>query len=231
VGNALTEMALQVSVGLALTIGLERLRQRTNSIVHDVGALIIAGLTLVTIVVGLGIVGNPQLWSYNVGGTFFNLILLGYGLPAVLATILALSSRGLRPQAYSIAAAVVAVALAVAYLTLEVRTLYHGQILAYGVTSNAEQYTYSAVWLAFGVALLAVGYFLNAQTVRFASAAVVMLTVLKVGFVDMSDLTGLWQALSVLGLGLVMLGIGWFYQRLLFPRRALPPPPAPPATT
>ena len=74
-------------------------------------------------------------------------------------------------------------------------------------------------WVAFGVTLLAVGYVLHAQSVRFASAAVVVLTVFKVFFVDMSDLTGLWQALSVLGLGLVLLGIGWFYQRLLFPRR------------
>jgi uncharacterized membrane protein len=62
--------------------------------------------------------------------------------------------------------------------------------------------------------------------VRIASAAVVVLTVLKVFFVDMSDLTGLWQALSVLGLGIVLLGIGWFYQRLLFPRRLQPSPTA-----
>jgi uncharacterized membrane protein len=62
--------------------------------------------------------------------------------------------------------------------------------------------------------------------VRIASAAVVVLTVLKVFFVDMRDLTGLWQALSVLGLGIVLLGIGWFYQRLLFPRRLQPSPSA-----
>jgi len=47
---------------------------------------------------------------------------------------------------------------------------------------------------------------------------VVMLTVLKVFLIDMSDLTGIYQALSFLGLGAVLMGIGWFYQRLLFPR-------------
>jgi len=78
----------------------------------------------------------------------------------------------------------------------------------------------------FGVLLLAVGYVLRAQSVRIASAAVVVLTVVKVFLVDMSDLTGLWQALSFLGLGLVLLGIGWFYQRLLFPRR-MPDTPGP----
>ena len=34
--------------------GLERLRLRTNSVIHDIGALIVAGLTLIAIVFGLG---------------------------------------------------------------------------------------------------------------------------------------------------------------------------------
>jgi uncharacterized membrane protein len=226
VSSTLTEIALQVSAGLAITIGLEWQRQRTRNVIHDVGALIIAALILMAIVFGLGLVGNPMLWPRPVGGSFFNLILLGYAIPALLAVVLALTTRELRPRGYSVVAAIVAVALALAYLTLEVRTLYHGPVLTEGPTTDAEQYTYSAVWLAFGVLLLAIGYGLRAQSVRIASAAVVVLTVLKVFFVDMRDLTGLWQALSVLGLGIVLLGIGWFYQRLLFPRRLQPSPTA-----
>jgi uncharacterized membrane protein len=88
--------------------------------------------------------------------------------------------------------------------------------LTQGATSDAEQYTYSAVWLAFGVALLAAGTWLRSRPVRFASAAVTMLTVVKVFLVDMSNLTGIYQALSFIGLGIVLLGIGRFYQRLLF---------------
>ena len=42
----LTEVALQVSVWLAMAIGLERVRGRTDSIVHDIGALVIAALAL-----------------------------------------------------------------------------------------------------------------------------------------------------------------------------------------
>jgi uncharacterized membrane protein len=45
-----------------------------------------------------------------------------------------------------------------------------------------------------------------------------VLTVLKVFLIDMSDLTGIYRALSFLGLGVVLIGIGWFYQRLLFPK-------------
>jgi uncharacterized membrane protein len=215
---SLNELALQVCVGLAMTIGLEHLRQRTLSVVHDIGALLVAALTLFAIVFGLFLGENPLLTGQPVGSPFVNLILLGYGLPAVLAAALALYSRGVRPKDYSITAAMVAVALALGYLTLEVRTLYHGEILTRGVTTDAEQYTYSAVWLAFGVILLAVGMLLQSQAVRLASAAVVTLTVFKVFLIDMHDLTGIYQGLSFIGLGIVLLGIGWLYQRLLFPR-------------
>ena len=148
-------------------------------------------------------------------------------VPAMLAATLALMAREVRPRPYSITAAVTAVALALVYLSLEVRTLFHGEVLSHGATSNAEQYTYSTVWLVFGVALLAGGVWLRSQAVRFASAAVVILTVFKVFLVDMRDLTGIFQGLSFIGLGIVLLGIGRLYQRLLFPHR----PPAGPMST
>ncbi|MEA2966286.1 MAG: hypothetical protein QOI46_6384, partial [Alphaproteobacteria bacterium] len=217
--SSLAEIGLQVCVGLAMTIGLERLRLRSHSVVHDVAALVIAALTLAAIIVGLGMIENPFFTGEPVGGRFVNLILLGYGLPAVLTAILALVSRGRRPKEYSAVAAVTSVALALMYLSLEVRTLYHGEVLNEGDITDAEQYTYSAVWLVFGVTLLVVGMLLRSQAVRLASAAVVILTVFKVFLIDMSDLTGIYQSLSFIGLGIVLLGVGWLYQRLLFPRR------------
>jgi uncharacterized membrane protein len=124
-------------------------------------------------------------------------------------------------------AATVAVALSLAYLSLEIRTLYHGPSLTRGITSDAEQYTYSAVWLIFGVLLLGAGFLLRSQPARLASAAVVALTIAKVFLIDMADLTGIYRALSFIGLGIVLVGIGWLYQRLLFPAQAkVPPAPA-----
>ena len=75
--------------------------------------------------------------------------------------------------------------------------------------------------------IVVVGMLLRSQAVRLASAAVVILTVFKVFLIDMSDLTGIYQSLSFIGLGIVLLGVGWLYQRLLFPRR---PPSAAPST-
>jgi uncharacterized membrane protein len=218
--TGLAESALQASASLALAIGLERLRLRTHSVVHNIAAPAVAAIALIWIVLGLALADNPVLTGRNVGGPFINLILLGYALPALFAAILALTVRESRPRFYSIIAAITAVALALFYLTLEVRRLFHGPVLTTGPVTAAEQYAYSSVWLAYGVALLAAGIWLRSQPARIASAAIVVLTVFKVFLVDMSNLTGIYQALSFIGLGIVLLGIGWFYQHLLFPRQA-----------
>ncbi|WP_164305011.1 DUF2339 domain-containing protein, partial [Streptococcus pneumoniae] len=58
-------------------------------------------------------------------------------------------------------------------------------------------------------------------------------TVLKVFLLDMAGLTGLWRALSFIGLGLVLLLVGRIYQRVLGiaqrPPVATPPVVPPPA--
>ena len=215
----LTEVALQICVGLAFVIGLERVRERTQNIVHNVGALIIGGLTLAAIVFGVVLGNNPMLpfaRGLNVGGLFFNVLLLAYGLPAALAAALALMTRTTRPQGYRAVAAVTAVTLALLYLTLQVARFYQGPFVHMSGVSDAEQYTYSAVWLIFGVALLVVGFLLRSQPVRYCSAAVVVVTIGKVFLFDMAGLTGVFRALSFIGLGLVLVGIGLLYQRLLY---------------
>jgi uncharacterized membrane protein len=221
----LTETAMQVCVWIAMAIGLERLRLRTGSVVHDIGAQILAGMGLAGAAFGLGVLENPWLTGDPVGGRFVNLVLLGYGVPAVLMATLARMIRGTRPEPLYMAAAIAAIALALAYLTLQVRVFFHGEVLSGARITDAENYTYSATWLAFGVALLLAGIALKSQPARFASAAVVMLTVGKVFLHDLAGVQGVFRALSFICLGLVLIGIGWLYQRLLFPpKRAAEPP-------
>jgi uncharacterized membrane protein len=71
----------------------------------------------------------------------------------------------------------------------------------------------------FGVVLLIVALPLDSKPVRLASAAVIGLTTAKVFLFDLASLAGIWRALSFIGLGLVLVGIGYLYQRLLFPQR------------
>ncbi len=218
---ALAEVALQVIGALAMAIGLERLRGRTNSIVHNVAALLFAGFALLAIVFGLLGLENPWIWGTNVGGMFVNLNLLGYAIPAMLAATLGLMTRKTRPQNYRTVAAITAVVLALTYLSFQVARFYQGPRLSVGPVSGAEGYTYSAVWLAFGVVLLVIGMWLRSQPVRLCAVAVVMITVAKVFLLDMAGLGGVWRSLSFIGLGLVLVGIWFLYRRLLFvPARA-----------
>ncbi|TPQ34488.1 DUF2339 domain-containing protein [Bradyrhizobium guangdongense] len=222
---SLLEFALQVCVTLAMAIGLERLRLRSGSIVHNVGAVVLTAIAGLIAVGGLLILENPMLWRTDVGGPIFNYLLLGYALPSVLMLLLSYAVAGHRPTAYANTLAAGALVFALAWLSLEIRRFYHGPILSTGATTGAEQYTYSIGWLGFGVVLLGVGLFVNSERARLASAVVIALTILKAFVIDMSALTGVYRALSFMGLGIVLVAIGWLYQRILF-RRQTPPPVA-----
>jgi uncharacterized membrane protein len=221
----LTETALQVCGALAMAIGLERLRIRTGSIVHNAGAVALTAFAGLAAVFGLLFLDNPAVWPIAIGNQFINQILLGYAMPAVLALLLSYAVAGRRSASYANSIAAAALILALSYVTLEIRRIYHGPVLTRGVTGGAEQYTYSIAWLAFGVALLGIGIAVNSQRARLASAAVVALTIVKAFLIDMSTLTGVYRALSFMCLGLVLVAIGWLYQRVLFRRQRLPASP------
>jgi uncharacterized membrane protein len=222
----LTEIALQVCVALAMAIGLERLRIRTGSVVHNVSAILLTAFAGLATVFGLMLLETPIIWPIDVGGTFFNLLLLGYAMPAVLALLLSYAAAGQRRAGYANTIAAGALILALTYVTFEIRRLYHGPVLSRGPTTGAEQYTYSIAWLAFGVALLGIGIFFNSQRARLASAAVIALTILKAFSIDVWTISGVYRALSFMCLGVVLMAIAWLYQRILFRRQAPPPVPA-----
>ncbi len=54
-----------------------------------------------------------------------------------------------------------------------------------------------------------------------------MMTVAKVFLIDMSELTGLYRVASFMGLGLILVGIGYLYQRFVFPMPRKPAVSAP----
>jgi uncharacterized membrane protein len=227
--TSLTEFALQVCATLAMAIGLERLRVRSHSLIHNVGAMVLTVYAGLVTIFGLMLLESPMLWPTDVGGVFINLLLLAYALPALLALLLSYAVARRRPVAYANTIAAFALVLALTYVTFEIRRLYHGPVLTRGETTGAEQYTYSIAWLAFGVALLGIGIAVDSLRARLASAAVIALTILKAFMVDMSTLTGVYRALSFICLGLVLVAIGWFYQRVLF-RRQKPPAAQAPVT-
>jgi uncharacterized membrane protein len=73
----LAEVGLQVCVALAMAIGLERLRLRSGSIVHNVSAVLLTVFAGLAVLFGLFFLENPMIWRVDVGGTVINLLLLG----------------------------------------------------------------------------------------------------------------------------------------------------------
>ncbi len=220
----LTETALQVCAALAMAIGLERLRLRSGSIVHNISAVLLTLFAGAAALFGLLFWDNPMVWRIVIGGEFINELLLGYAIPAILALLLSYAVAGRRPAAYGNTIAAGALVFALTYVSFEIRRLYHGPVLTGGMTSDVEQYTYSIAWLAFGVLLLGIGILVNSQRARLASAVVIALTIGKVFLIDLSTLTGVYRALSFMGLGLVLVAIGWFYQKVLFRKVTAPLP-------
>lgn len=224
--SSLTETALQVCVALAMALGLERLRIKSGSPVHNIAAVLLTVAAGIGIVFGLFVLNNPMFWRIDVGSGIINLLLLSYALPAILALLLSYAVAGRRAAAYANTIAAGALLLALTYVTLMVRHAFQGLFLNRGTLSDAEQYAYSVAWLAFGIVLLGAGLLMPSQRARLASAVIIGITILKVFLLDMANLTGAYRAFSFIGLGLVLVAIGWLYQRILF-KRTRPVPASP----
>ncbi|MFG1298290.1 DUF2339 domain-containing protein [Xanthobacter sp. V3C-3] len=209
----LFETGLLACIYGAYAVGLARLAAVTGRWLYRAFSDLVAVLAAVCALNGLG-EHNPFATGESVGGPVFNDLLIAYALPAVLALAFAALQPIGRPRV-RLAARGVAVVLALAYVTFEVSRLFQGPILDPEAITSAEWYAYSAAWLVFGMVLLAIGLWRGSRTLRLASAAVMVATVLKVFLSDMADLEGVLRALSFIGLGLVLVAMGWVYQRLL----------------
>ena len=198
--------ALYHRPGAAARVGLRWLRRAVAAL---------AGLGLL-----VQLLANPWLTGEAVGGwPVLNLIGLGYAVPAGL---LALTARALhRDGRRRTATAAFGAALLFAFvaLTLEVRRAFAGTELDAVPVSDGEWYAYSVAWLAYAGVLLALALLTGQAALRYASLGLLLVATLKVFLSDMAALTGLYRALSFLGLGLVLLAIGYLYARFVFPRR------------
>lgn len=216
---AFTSMAFAY-VLMRLDLGRTNIVFRAASYVFGIVA---AGLT----VLGLGLVHNPLLSNEAItGAKVFSSLLLAFLLPGAAAVLLARAARNVRPAWYVTGAALLAIWLLFGYVTLEVRHVFQGANIGFWKeTEAAEVWAYSIAWLALGLAFLAYGIVRLSKEARLASAALVILAVVKVFLYDLSGITGLWRALSFICLGAVLIGIGLVYQKLIFakPRLAQPP--------
>jgi uncharacterized membrane protein len=223
------EQGLAAFMSLAFAYMLTRLDLGRRNIVFRVASYVSAAVAVEIVVLGLGLFDNPLFDGDSVKGpAVFSTLLLAYLLPGLAAIVLARTARGVRPAWYVTGAALLAIGLMFGYVTLEVRHIFQGERIGFlQSTDSAELWAYSAGWLLLGLAFLAYGVVRGSREARLASAALVILSVLKVFLFDLSGVTGLWRALSFICLGAVLIGIGLVYQRLIFAKPAATENPAP----
>ncbi|MEQ1953032.1 DUF2339 domain-containing protein [Mesorhizobium yinganensis] len=213
----LAEQAIYSLIALAAGGILISLDLRAPSSVLRYGSLAIGVLSVAMIVLQHFVLLNPLFTDESTGAIpVFNLLFLAYLLPAIAAAVLGWYARGRRPQWYGMMLGVTAAALAFTYATLSVRRIFKGEFIGlWKGLEPLETYSYSALWLVMGVVLLVAGVRTGSFVMRVASGALIAIAVAKVFLFDMSELEGVLRALSFIGLGAVLIGIGLFYQRLL----------------
>jgi uncharacterized membrane protein len=217
----LLEQSLQsitwLSVGSALAVHYRQERRQ----VSFYGAMVLLGVAAAQIVVLQILFCNPFVTGDPVGTwPVVNVLFLAYAIPALFAFRFAAALAKTQWLSFSRYAEIAGFGLVFLYLSGEVTRAFEGSVFGLVHRSSAELYTYSLVWLVYAIVLLVLGIVLARSMLRYASLAVLVVTALKVFLIDMSGLTDLYRVASFLGLGLSLVGIGFIYQRFVFPRPA-----------
>ncbi len=222
VQNSLAETSGYALAAMGFAMGLQQLGERSHRSIFDIASQV-AGIASVIIAgVGLLLIYNPAFDNAPVGaGALFNLLLPGFLLTGIAAAVITLLARPVRPRWYTLMYAALCGLLLFTYFSLMLRKSFQGQYLGLSrTTSDLEFWLYSPLWLVLGAILLSVGLYYKSLPIRFASGLLISLTVVKVFLADMSELTGILRAFSFIGLGISLIVIGRFYQRILTRRFA-----------
>jgi uncharacterized membrane protein len=156
---------------------------------------------------------NPLLVTQQVGTwPVMNAASLHFGLAALWCWIVAgrmtahWAGRTLRLAALPMTAIA---------LGMTVRQVFQGSTLDSFDLSIAENFSYSAAFLALAILWLWRGMVGGVGWLRVTGLALLTVVTFKVFLIDASVLEGLLRALSFLGLGVSLIGIGWAYPRLM----------------
>ncbi len=77
----------------------------------------------------------------------------------------------------------------------------------------AEDFTYSALWMAYGALLMIVGFWRRSSFVRWQALVLIAATIVKVFVYDVSQLDRGYRIVSFIVLGVLLLAISFVYQR------------------
>ena len=183
--------------------------------------------------VAIRLVANPAVFEYQERGwPVLNWLLYTYLVPA--ASLLAASrwlaqselprlrsaERDLYPAGVPVGAVLTGVAgLVVIFVWINL-TVFDAfgadRMLRLDLSRTpARDLTLSFAWAAYGVLLLAAGVWRRLRPLRWASLALVLLTVGKVFLYDLGELRDLYRVASLFGLAVSLIGVSLAYQRFV----------------
>jgi uncharacterized membrane protein len=184
----------------------------------------------------LGVVRLLAIDNFNATTLIFNARMATFAVAiAVLGAMAWYGSR--RSDEFSQRCAQIAIVtlnvLALIALSHEVADFYERQLAALHPTYNrnvypqydagyytntrgirlAEDFTYSALWMAYGAMLMIVGFWRRSAFVRWQALLLIAVTIVKVFVYDVSQLDKGYRILSFIVLGILLLTISFVYQR------------------
>ena len=210
---SLKEAAINTSLwaGLALTYYRRSAVSESLGNLYKMCSRILLALALASY--GIVVVVHNPWWSNAAIGTapVFNMLLLAYGLPVVMALLVArYHEPAVRRTALGIAGPG-----ALLFVSLEIRHLWQGGLLSLqNPTSEGELYSYSISWLLMAIAAILAGTSWRLPDLYKSGIALLAVVIAKIFIIDMSDLEGLLRVASFMGLGLSLLGLAWLHRRM-----------------
>ncbi|PYV87814.1 MAG: DUF2339 domain-containing protein [Acidobacteria bacterium] len=79
--------------------------------------------------------------------------------------------------------------------------------------NNQKQLSISALWAIYSIGLVTIGILRRYQPIRLLAIILFGLTIFKVFFVDLSELDKIYRIVSFVGLGIILLGVSFMYQK------------------
>jgi len=177
-------------------------------------------------------VGRLLFWdNFESGHLIFNMRMAVYGVAIAVLGFVAYnaSKRNDDPAKTISAVAIVAMnALALVALTHEISDYYSQQMIAVHPQPGswsiqdwtrshsieiARNFTYSALWMAYGAMLMVIGFWRGSAFVRWQALLLIAATIIKVFVLDTSQLDRIYRILSFVALGVLLLAVSFAYQR------------------
>jgi uncharacterized membrane protein len=166
--------------------------------------------------------------NFEVIRLIFNLRMTVYAVAVAALAFVAYQSRKREDETGKIVGAVAVIAmnmLALIALSREIGDYYFQQLAAVRPGPSPDviadvraltierDFTYSALWMAYGAMLMTIGFWRASAFLRWQALVLVAFTTIKVFVYDTSELDHIYRILSFIVLGILLLAISFAYQR------------------